>query len=88
MQIFNRFYYSFSPQVAEVVASNTLLADMTRILLVPLIQILKTIMLLPRTETEITACGLLAAALIGATYLTPPVVMLRAFAKRGEDAKK
>ena len=87
MQIFNRFYYSFSPQVAEVVASNTLLADMTRILLVPLIQILKTIMLLPRTETEITACGLLAAALIGATYLTPPIVILRAFARRREDAK-
>jgi hypothetical protein len=88
MQIFNRFYYSFSPQVAEVVASNPLLADMTRILLGPLIQILKIIMLLPRTETEITACGLLAAALIGATYLTPPVIMLRAFAKRGEDARK
>jgi len=88
MQIFNRFYYSFSPQVAEVVASNTLLADMTRILLGPLIQILKTIMLPPRTETEITACGLLAAALIGATYLTPPIVILRAFARRREDAKK
>jgi streptogramin lyase len=88
MQIFNRFYYSFSPQVAEVVASNPLLADMTRILLGPLIQILKITMLLPRTEIEITACGLLAAALIGATYLTPPVVILRAFAKRSEDAKK
>jgi hypothetical protein len=61
---------------------------MTRILLVPLIQILKTIMMLPRTEIEITACGLLAAALIGATYLTPLVVMLRAFAKRGEDTRK
>lgn len=69
-------------------AVNTLLADMTRILLVPLIQILKTIMMLPRTEIEITACGLLAAALIGATYLTPLVVMLRAFAKRGEDTRK
>jgi len=88
MQIFNRFYYSFSPQMAGVVASNPLLADVTRILLAPLIQILKITMLLPRTEIEITACGLLAAALIGATYLTPPVVMLRAFAKRCEDAKK
>lgn len=88
MQIFNCFYYSFSPQMAEAVASNTLLADMTRVLLGPLIQILKITMLLPRTEIEVTACGLLAAALIGATYLTPLVVMLRAFAKRGEDAKK
>jgi hypothetical protein len=36
MAVFDRFYYSFSPQVAEIVGSNPLLAALTRIVITPL----------------------------------------------------
>lgn len=80
MRVFNRFYYSFSPQVAEVVASNRLLADMTRTVLTPMIQILTIVR--GQTEVELLVSGLAVSALLALTYLAVPFVMLRPFARR------
>jgi len=87
MQVFNRFYYSFSPQVAAVVASNPLLAAMVRILIAPLIQTLKIFMLFPGSEPWIVLAGTAVAATVGPVYLSIPVAMI-AFARRGETAEK
>lgn len=87
MQIFDRFYYSFSPQVAEVVGSNPAIAEMTRILIAPLISVLKIFTIIPGSEPWIVLTGTVTAAAVGLVYLTLPLSVI-AFAKRGEDAKK
>lgn len=86
MQIFNRFYYSFSPQVAQVVSSNPLIAALTRMLIVPLIQILKIFMLISESELGIVVAGTAATALVGLVYLTFPLSI--AFARHRENARK
>jgi len=74
MQIFDRFYYSFSPQVAEIVSSNRLFVDTTRIVLDPLISILTLVS--GETEIEVIASGIAISTMIGVTYFTIPFVGL------------
>jgi len=88
MNVFNAFYYSFSPQVAEIVASNSLIAQVTRVVIAPLIHILKILMLLPATEAGSILGGLVAAALAGVIYLTLPLLLVRAFDRRDGTARQ
>jgi len=82
MTAFNAFYYSFSPAVAKIIASNSFPAEVARIILAPLIHILRIFTLMPRTEVAVVFSGLMATTLVGMIYLTPPMAILGAFAKR------
>lgn len=72
MRLFDRFYYSFSPSIANRVSSSPALAEMTRATLYPLIEILRfTSVIGAVSELGVIAAGLMASALIGAVYGTP-----------------
>jgi len=91
MKAFNEFYYSFSPRVAELTASNPLLSVGVRTLIYPLIgslhaaasvfQGLRHLSL----DLAVLLSGILASCLIGITYVSP-IVLLRTFLKRGQKA--
>jgi len=86
MEMFNLFYYSFSPTVASAVMQHPVLQGAVRLLLYPLIASLHLSSvtfsgLSFAPELAITATGILASALIGLTYLTP-VVAVAAFCSR------
>jgi hypothetical protein len=87
MRVFNDFYYSFSPAVAEIVSSDSIIAETMRIAIAPLILILKPLTWLAGTETEVILGGLTAATLFGITYLTLPV-FLAAYVNRRYDKRK
>lgn len=87
MKAFNAFYYSFSPTVASVVGSSPLLTETTRILLYPLVAILRASSIASSSltfapELRMVTMGLFAAALLGAVYLTPLVVGVKYLARR------
>ena len=80
MLAFNSFYYSFSPQVASVIASNTVLRPAAKILLYPLIGILYVSDRIFTTlsfngELAVTAAGVFAAIGIGSIYVGPIVMV-------------
>lgn len=79
---FNSFYYSFSPAVASVVAGNPALSQMIRLLLYPLMGVLHVSSVISQMlsfspELSVVISGLLAAALIGAVYLTPFLAVMK-----------
>jgi peptide/nickel transport system substrate-binding protein len=76
MNVFNLWYYSFSPQVADFIVMHDIMRNPLRIALYPLVGILELssatyseLAFMP--ELAITTAGILASALIGITYLTP-----------------
>ncbi len=76
MTMFNEFYYSFSPSVALVIADNSVLRDVMKVVLYPLIGILQVsstvfsvFSFLP--EFGVVVAGLIASSLIGIVYFTP-----------------
>ncbi len=76
MTVFNGFYYSFSPNVASVIADNSALRGIMKVVLYPLIGILQVssaafsvFSFLP--ELGIIVAGLIASALIGIIYFLP-----------------
>jgi len=88
MNVFNTWYYSFSPHVADFIASHDNTRAPVRIWLYPLIGILQISSLAYSTlafspELAVLAAGLVASALIGLIYLTPITVFLaRPLARR------
>jgi hypothetical protein len=76
MTVFNTFYYSFSPQIAEIVASNSIIAELTKTMISPLIQILKVFAMVDATELSTVCVGLAVSALTGIAYLTLPFVLV------------
>jgi streptogramin lyase len=87
MEVFNEFYYSFSPVVARTVASSQTIAAPVRVLLYPLIGILQAsstafhaMDLAP--EAGIVLAGVFASALIGIVYVTPLVLGIRYLLKK------
>ena len=88
MSVFNVWYYSFSPNVADFIASHDNTRAPVRIWLYPLIGILQLSSLTFSTlafspELAVVAAGLVASALIGLFYLTPITVFLaRSLARR------
>jgi hypothetical protein len=86
MQVFNSFYYSFSPSVAKVIASNEAIRAGMRVLLYPLIGILhlsssafSLFSFLP--EVGVLVAGFVASSLIALVYFTPGVLLLGYFKK-------
>jgi len=80
MQVFNAWYYSFSPSVAQFIASNDPIRAPVRVLLYPLLGVLGvsafTYSLFSATpEFAIVMAGLVASSLIGLVYLTAPILI-------------
>jgi hypothetical protein len=81
MTVFNRFYYSFSPSVASVIADNSPLRDVMTVVLYPLIGILHVSSVsfsifysLP--ELGVVIAGILASSFIGIVYFLPFILLL------------
>jgi hypothetical protein len=76
MQVFNAWYYSFSPFVARDIAASEPLRATVRVTLYPLLLILRMSAFIYSTfsttsELAIIAAGVVASSLIGLVYLTP-----------------
>ena len=76
MTAFNTWYYSFSPTIAPIIASNDALRTFMKILLYPLINILHLssaiyFLLSFSPEFAIVTAGLVASSLIGLVYFLP-----------------
>jgi len=87
MTVFNRFYYSFSPSVAQSIAENEILRELTKLLLYPLVGILHLAAMaydaFPfNVELGVVAAGLVASSLIGLVYFSPMVFCSLAILKR------
>jgi len=88
MDVFNAWYYSFSPSVASVIAGNELLRAPVRVLLYALLGVLGLSALTYSVfsgmpEVAVVIAGLVASSLIGLIYLTPLVfVGMRALTNR------
>ena len=87
MDVFNSFYYSFSPAVASVVTSSSALKTLVRALIYPLVSILGASSVLfnalARTpEISMMMAGLFASAMLGVVYITPSVIVIRYLTKR------
>jgi len=81
MSVFNMWYYSFSPHVANFIASHDSMRSPVRIGLYPLIGVLELSSatysaLAFSPEFAVIAAGILASALIGLIYLTPILFFL------------
>jgi hypothetical protein len=82
MMSFNAFYYSFSPQVASVIAPNPSLKDFMKAAIYPIIAILsisKEIfnLLSFNGEVAVTFAGIFAALGIGFVYVGPMTIAFR-----------
>jgi len=88
MEVFNAWYYSFSPSVAGFIASNDPIRAPVRVILYPLLAVLGVSavaysLLAWSPELAVVMAGLVASSLIGLVYLTlPTLVGLRALARR------
>jgi hypothetical protein len=88
MDVFNAWYYSFSPSVASFIAANDPLRAPMRVLLYPLLGILGLSSLTyslfgSSPEFAVVMAGLVASSLIGLVYLTPFTFLgMRALTKR------
>jgi len=87
MSIFNAFYYSFSPTVALTITQYPILQQMVRLVLYPLVAVLRTAsaafsLLGFAPEFAVIASGLIASALIGVAYLIPIVGLATVCSKR------
>jgi M6 family metalloprotease-like protein len=87
MNVFNMWYYSFSPQVADFIASHDSIRSPARIGLYPLIGVLELSSatysaLAFSPEFAVIVAGMLASGLIGLIYLTPIVLFFIPLRKR------
>ncbi len=92
MIAFNAWYYSFSPGIAAWIAGSETARSFTRAVLYPLIGALtisSSIFDLFSFNTEIAAlvAGISASSLLGAIYLTLPIIIVTRVAKRRMDRK-
>jgi hypothetical protein len=79
MQVFNAWYYSFSPSVAQFIASNDPIRAPVRVLLYPLLGVLGVSaftysLFSAAPEFAVVMAGLVASSLIGLVYLTLPAL--------------
>lgn len=81
MSVFNSWYYSFSPNIAQYESRNTVMRGVIRIMLYPLLTILHMSseiysILGFQPELGVLTAGILASLLIGMTYLSFPLIGL------------
>ncbi len=86
MNVFNSFYYSFSPTVAGVVAGNPILRETTRAAINPLIMILRSVtslcdMLPFSQELSILFAGIFSSSAIGVIYVSPFLMLYKTLDK-------
>ena len=88
MEVFNAWYYSFSPSVASFIAANDPIRAPARVVLYPLLGVLGITTLTyslfsSSPEFAVVISGLVASSLIGLVYLTlPALVGFNALARR------
>jgi hypothetical protein len=88
MEVFNAWYYSFSPQIASWLAGNPAGREATKLLLAPLLAILHLAevsytVLAFSPEAAVTLAGLVASSLIGFVYFGPALmIMLRRYSSQ------
>jgi len=80
MEIFNAWYYSFSPSAASFISTSELLRSATRVALYPLIGILHLGVLASdafsfNSEVSVMVAGMVISAMIGLVYFTPPTLL-------------
>jgi len=81
MNVFNAFYYSFSPQVANVISENQILRNAVKASLYPLIGVLTVSTGIQsafafNSELATVMAGLVATALVGLIYLFTPMLLI------------
>jgi peptide/nickel transport system substrate-binding protein len=81
MVLFNLWYYSFSPSVAQVITQSSLLQRLFRVLLTPLLKILQVSkfsysLLSFNKEIGVFTAGLVASILITIIYLGLPLMLV------------
>jgi len=80
MNVFNAWYYSFSPQVADYERQQPWLQQSVRVTIYPLLGILQTAesayTIVPGEYGSVIA-GLVASSLIGAVYFTPIALSIK-----------
>jgi hypothetical protein len=86
MTVFNSFYYSFSPDVADLIRGNDALRDMMKVALYPLINVLQVSegifsVLSFSPELAVVTTGFVASALIAVIYLLPLTLIISYFRK-------
>jgi hypothetical protein len=86
MTVFHAWYYSFSPNIASIIANNPMMQSVFKILLYPLIGILHLSAATYRlfnfnSEIAVVMAGFMASALIGVVYFSP-IGILAFFKKR------
>jgi hypothetical protein len=84
MLLFNRWYYSFSPQVARAIDGNNLMRRSLQVLLRPLLGVLRASnwvyeKLSFNPELSILVAGLVASALIAIIYLSLPLAFMQSW---------
>ena len=82
MLVFNAWYYSFSPPVANYIANHLILRTMMQAALSPLIGILAVTydtfnLLRGYPEIAILLSGILASCMIGSLYVGVPIAVVR-----------
>jgi hypothetical protein len=82
MVAFNAWYYSFSPTVAQYESANPTVRLAVRVMIYPLVWVLQTgsfVFDLSSFNSEFAAVisGLTISALLGAMYLTGPILLIR-----------
>jgi len=87
MKVFNAWYYSFSPYIADFISKQPLLKEAMKILLYPLVGILHISAsaysaLSFNPELAIVATGLVASGLIGIVYFAPLSLITLLFMRR------
>jgi hypothetical protein len=80
MEVFNAWYYSFSPSVAKVIASNDPIRAPVRVILYPLLGVLGVSAFVYSAfggapEFAVVMAGLVASSLIGLVYFTVPTLI-------------
>ena len=86
MGAFNAWYYSFSPNVAEVERHNPALQSLVRIDIFPLLSILRAstgihALLQSSPELAVVGTGIFASAVIGFVYLGAPISLAALFTR-------
>jgi len=81
MKVFNLWYYSFSPQIASWIVSNPSVEEPIKLLLLPLLGILRLseISYTPLAfapEAAVTVAGIVASLLIGIVYFSPVLAVV------------
>jgi len=82
MNVFNKFYYSFSPFVAEFLATHETIRAIMKLILYPLLSILGIAELvynplsLLNKEFAIIVSGIVTSSLIGIVYCLPALIMV------------